>query len=67
VFAFVASPAIPSTAVYLYDGHEVLSEFILWGTILLIENDDFAGVLRANPFDELETKPCEPVSGSHNN
>jgi hypothetical protein len=27
------------TTVYLYDGHEVLSEFLLWGTILMIEND----------------------------
>jgi hypothetical protein len=51
----------------LYDGHEVLSEFVLWSAVRVVENDELSGTLRAEPFDEFEPESGEPVSRRHNN
>jgi hypothetical protein len=57
----ISSFSVEPTREYVDDRHEVFSEFLFWGTMLLVTNEEIRPVVTTEPLDELGAKPRKPV------
>lgn len=49
------------------DGHEVAGELFVWREYRVVENDETCPSSIDEPFDELDSEPCQSIFvGNHN-